>query len=375
MSSNPAPHVPVPPPVAIADVFSSAMQMEGMVLDGRWTVGPRLIKRPNATGGNFSHCYPVTGENGRKAFLKALDMYKAFMPGANPTRIIQEVTEAHNFEIDLLAICDGHGMDRVVRAIADGTAVVDSSTPLGQVPFIVFEAADCDVRAHLDNMQEHGGTAWKLRAIHHIATGLKQLHAADIAHQDVKPSNVLVFQAGARDSVCKLGDLGRASLKGRNARHDSSNFPGDPTYAPPEFIYNHIPADWNFRRINADLYMLGSLISFLFAGTTAFALLLSKLPLEAWPGNWGGKFEEVLPHLQNAFSESIVAFSGAIQEDWLKAELSEIFAQLCSPDPSRRGQPGRPVNALSLETYVTKFDRLARRGAAEARETTQWRQQ
>ena len=44
------------------------------------------------------------------------------------------------------------------------------------------------------------------RTLHHIAVGLQQLHGEGIAHQDLKPSNVLFFETfGA-----KLADLGCA---------------------------------------------------------------------------------------------------------------------------------------------------------------------
>ena len=42
------------------------------------------------------------------------------------------------------------------------------------------------------------------------AAALRQLHAAQMAHQDLKPSNVLVFKA---EGMSKLGDMGRAWSK------------------------------------------------------------------------------------------------------------------------------------------------------------------
>jgi serine/threonine protein kinase len=93
-------------------------------------------------------------------------------------------------------------MDRVVQSIDFGHVVVDH-TDLGRVDYLILEIADGDVRSFLSTCNKIE-LAWKLRALHHIATGIHQLHAADIAHQDVKPSNVLVLGA----TISKIADLG-----------------------------------------------------------------------------------------------------------------------------------------------------------------------
>ena len=97
-------------------------------------------------------------------------------------------------------------MDRVVRALDSGSITVDPSIPFTNVPYLIFEAADADIRLHLDTSSA-STIAWRLRALHHIATGLKQLHGADIAHQDIKPSNILVFVLESLSTVSKVADL------------------------------------------------------------------------------------------------------------------------------------------------------------------------
>ena len=101
--------------------------------------------------------------------------------------------------------CKTRHMNRIVEALADGSVEVDQS-PLGIVQYLIFEDADCDlrVRLHLLGRLE---IAWKLRSLHHVATGLNQLHGQQIVHQDVKPSNILVFN----EKNSKIADLGSAS--------------------------------------------------------------------------------------------------------------------------------------------------------------------
>ena len=41
--------------------------------------------------------------------------------------------------------------------------------------------------------------------LHHVSLGLSQLHRAEIAHQDLNPSNVLVFESGKSSKICDLG--------------------------------------------------------------------------------------------------------------------------------------------------------------------------
>jgi len=276
--------------------------------------------------------------------------------------VVQHITTIFNFERDLLRICEDRRMDRVVRAIDNGVATV-SSTPFGSVPYLIFEAADCDVRHHLDRGSATG-FAWKLRSLHHIATGLRQLHGAGIAHQDLKPSNVLVFRSNVSGETSKLADLGRASRAGVACPFDLENWPGDPNYAPPEFHYGHVEADWNRRRIGADLYLLGSMVVFLFTQTTSISMLLNALPVEFWPANWNGTYTGVLPYVQHAHGLFLQDFGSQIENDTLRGELLPVLQQLCEPDPARRGDTSRPINKLALERYVSRFDLLASRAEA-----------
>jgi hypothetical protein len=79
----------------------AAYRLEGLDLDGGWTVGARLEPGPAATGGNFSCGYHVIGKDGKEAFLKALDFSPA-LRAPDPARALQSLTEAYNFERNLV---------------------------------------------------------------------------------------------------------------------------------------------------------------------------------------------------------------------------------------------------------------------------------
>src|SRR6185437_6181885 len=246
--------------------------LAGLSLDGGWKVTERITAGPDATGGVFSVSYIVESAHSGRAFLKALDFSKAFS-SPDPARALQAMTEAYNFERDILQKCADRRMDRVVRAIGDGNVRTTATSGGGVVQYLIFELADRDVRLQL-SLSSKVDLAWKLRSLHHIATGLMQLHSAGIAHQDLKPSNVLVFEG----KTSKVSDLGRAAYQGRTGPCDDLSFAGDPSYAPPELIYGHVDSDWRKRRLGCDLYLLGSMVAFFFTGAGSTGLLMCELP-------------------------------------------------------------------------------------------------
>jgi serine/threonine protein kinase len=204
-----------------------AKQLVGLTLEDTWNVTELLERPPGATGGCFSQSYRVVAADGRKAFLKALDYTEALTNSDDPARVLAALTTAYNYERDLLAKCKGRRMSRVVTILADGKVRVSDSID-GTVQYLIFEEAAHDARSRMGSGEQFD-LALRLRALHHVATGIRQLHGLEIAHQDLKPSNVLMF-----DDCSKVGDLGCASQKGTAAPRDALTIPGDPAYAPPE---------------------------------------------------------------------------------------------------------------------------------------------
>jgi eukaryotic-like serine/threonine-protein kinase len=223
--------------------------------------------------------------------------------------------------------------------------------------------AIADARRQMDSVRELE-LAWIFRTLHHVVAGLQQLHGNDIAHQDVKPSNVLVFR---ESEGRKLADLGRAWCAGHNPPHNNYVVAGDKTYAPPELLYGFVPPDERSRRFGCDVYHLGSMVVFFFARFGMTSLLISELHPDFWPGRWTGTYQQLLPHLQDAFAKVLMKFRDTVDTKF-QAEVTEIVRQLCSPDPGFRGHPknrSRFGNQYSLERYVAQFDRLAFQAACQ----------
>lgn len=335
-------------------VDTPAKRLLGLQLAGGWKVVHAVARRPGATGGHFSHGYIVQSEDGQVGFLKALDYSKA-LDEPDPARALQVITEAFNFERDIVTKCATRNLDRVVRGLSDGTVRVEGEP----VQYLIFELADGDARSQA-NAAEQYELAWALRALHHVATGLSQLHAEAIAHQDLKPSNVLSFEGG---KITKIGDLGRAARKGYLPPHEDAEIAGDSSYAPPELLYGRVDPDWNRRRFGCDAYLMGSMVVFFVMGVGMTPLLRLELhDTHAWD-RWRGTYDEVLPYVRDAFDRAVRRFA-AYTDQMVRRELESIVRELCEPDPSLRGHPRNRAsrgNQYSLERYVAAFDLLARR--------------
>ena len=163
--------------------------------------------------------------------------------------------------------------------------------------------------------------------------------------------------------VSKIADLGRASKSGVASPYDEDRWAGDRSYAPPEILYSYLDPDWSRRRIAADLYMLGGLMSFIFLQTTSIATLLQALPIHFWPGNWGQSYEDVKPYLINAFSLNAASFEAQLPPK-LRVDLVPVYEMLCNPDPLKRIPSGVPINKNSLERILSKLDLIASRAEA-----------
>ena len=258
----------------------------------------RFLARPNgSTGSNFSiamKAIDTSRSDYHEVFIKfshvaaALAIYSGQMSFAE---IIEKVGREHSYEAEVARMCGDKKMSRIVKPIEAGD--FDDDSFKYTLPYIVFEwAQKGDTHNILSSDPRCSKRAsWWLRALHHAAVGAKQLHNSDIAHQDIKPSNLVFFEV----KNAKIADLGRAVRKYSSSHNDRKN--GDPNHAPPELFYRLDDPNWDSKYLAQDLYMLGSLLFWYFAGkrSLTYVLLHETLDRKFFPTNFRGSYNDVLP--------------------------------------------------------------------------------
>jgi serine/threonine protein kinase len=343
--------------------MSAAEYLEGIELGDGWKVASRL-KHESSTGGIFSVPYSVLDKDSKPHFLKAFDFSSAFEPGSDVIRVLQSMTALYEHERDILDFFKAKRLSHVVTAVKHGyVRIPGMSAPEGTVYYLIFELADRDVRSQVD-IENRLDCVWCLRVLNDVTLGLWQAHRSAVAHQDLKPSNVLLY----RDNISRVADFGRASRRGSVIWLDSLNVPGDCTYAPLELLYSWLHPDFTVRRIGADLYLLGGLAAFMFSGVNVTAAIIGRLDSQFHPNNWTGTYEQVLPHIQRAFAETIAELAPQI-DHLVRDEAIAIIRELCNPDVAKRGHPrgiGRG-DQYSLERYKSRFDLMLKQASIAAR--------
>lgn len=342
--------------------LTAAHSLRGQVLNEKWKVLKKIQSYPGATGGFFSVCYEVQNtETGQNAFLKALNFEAFFQmfPGKNIVEILYEQTQAYKYERDILLLCKSKRLSKVATILDEGELYLASFT-IPNVPFLIFELAETDVRNKLSFAKDLDN-AWKLQSLHDTAVGLRQLHSAKITHQDLKPSNVLLYHDS---TISKIGDLGRSLCESIQAPHDNGTFTGDFRYAPPELLYGYYLEDASIRKYATDCYLFGSMIVFYFIGLNMTSLLAKNINKDFKWTKWHGAYAEVLSYVLEAYELSINEFKSQIENETLKEELGQIVEYLCFPKPEKRGHPRSILlrgSQYSLERFITRLDYLSKK--------------
>lgn len=321
---------------------------------GKWNVVEKRKKTEDDDSSYFSTCYTVKDDEGNVAFLKAYNYVYAFGRTLGSADVLKLMTENFTYERDLLSFCSSNKMRRVVTAIDSGE--YQEKGEIIPVPYLIFEIAQGSLKSQ--NAIENPDLAWKLNAFHGALVGLWQLHKAKIVHQDIKPSNILIFGK----NYSKISDLGSATKFDNPSNWAKDEHAGDLRYAPVELLYGYCSPNWDTRRFGADLFMMGGILSFMLTDSNFLGLLLSRLPDNKQPRNFGGTFEDVKPHLLRAYFETIDQIKNEIPEK-IRIDLIEVLSELSHPIPEKRGNPKKlqtKHEQYSLERYVSVIDRLAK---------------
>lgn len=344
-----------------------AHHLVGTQLKCGWRLVQKLSPGADATGGHFGVGY-IAEHQGRKAFVKAID-FVAALRHADPLQQLAALTSHATFERDALAYCGEHRLSKIVKLVAHEYVNLDpSSNPLYQVSCLVLEFGEGDLRGKLTHSTAPP-CSWALSVLRDVALAISQLHKKGIAHQDIKPSNVISMPLRGTHDVAdmRLGDLGRVVRKDREGPFDTFAWPGDLHYRPPERWYNHRPADWQNEREASDAFMLGSLIFFVFTGTPFQPLLAAQIPVSFRPENWQGTYDEmVIEVLRDAQGKLVRECLTLALPRELRDGVTAAALELTEPDPTKRGdrRARQTVGRLvGVDRFHQRFRELALRAS------------
>jgi len=324
----------------------------GYVLEDTWKIQAHreevvsgIIRIPTLT-------FEARDANGRKALVKVLDL-RVNDAAPDELKDLEMRLKAFNYQRELIARLSQERLRGVVRALHSGSIPV-TGAPLGRVFYLIFEWSDDDLRSQVA-LQERFDVGYALRVLHQAAIALHELHYRQVAHQSLRPANV-VFLA----NHVKLGEFSCA-IDGRRPRPDGAPVV-DWTCAPPEVLYQMKLESMNSRFL-IDLYQFGSLIAYVFSGTSLSSQLGQHLqPIHHWR-RWTGSFADALPYVNHAFGDVLAELTAHLPGECREPLLTAV-RELCAPDPLRRGHPRNRAGQgpqHSTERYISLFDRLAKR--------------
>lgn len=323
--------------------------LEGKKLED-WNITKKLPPADgiHATGGHFSVCYIAENSAHEEVFIKVLDYKRLFEDYLGQPDFLDQINYASKtfiYEKQLADYCASKRVPKIVKTISNGHIIMDATNKLYSIiDYIVFEKADGDIRRiltfskTLDFASQLNQLNAKLHSLHDISVSLSQLHNAEVSHQDLKPSNILLF-----GEESKIGDFGRSLCfaPSIDCPYDTMhvNFCGDLTYAPPEhtfkYWYTKDRDEWFYQ---IDNYMLGGLIVFYLTGMSINALLCSNLAVDDLRSYRNGcNFEEVILDLQNAFQRVLLDLHEELPDIKAKDRIIDVITYLCNPDPKQRG--------------------------------------
>lgn len=337
----------------------SADAILGMTTDCGWNIFHQ-IDTEQKSGGNHCIRYLARNSKGDVAFLKAMDLSSAFqLQAKDRLREINNLTGHYLFERDILNKCKEKSMTKVVIPLSAGEIRIPSQIPpLDEVYFIVFEKAENDLRqAFIDSPP----STWFsfFRAIKHTCLGLEQLHSAGIAHQDIKPSNILNFE----QAVSKIADLGRVIDEKGESPFANYYFAGDLNYAPIEILFS-VQINKFEERYLADLNAVGSLIYQTMVGVPITGALVSEALLIS-PAIQQMNYSQSLPVLETAFftlMDRLYQECEARFDADIAKEVVNTVIEMCHPDYKKRGSP-RALNTqlrTNMRRYTSKVNAILR---------------
>ena len=341
----------------------NAKELVGYVVADRWEFTTLQYETKPNTGGNFGVGYFVNDRVDRvERFIKVVDFRARLADISQLTALLQVA----NFEVEMHKYCVR--MSKVVRMLEHGQLFF--VTPDGrEYSFLclVLEKGEGDIKSHVNFLPDQS-PYWKLWVLRDVALAATQIERGNLAHNDIKPSNVIRFESKGTEHNIKLGDIGRAVTKSGSGPFDGIDWAGDPRHRPIELMYGWKEPEFQNRHTAADAYMLGNLMSFLFVGASLTERIVNSLPAEHRPGVHQGSYEQVLDIVRHAWMTVVREQIAPSFPPEVRQELTALLLCLTDPDPRVRGDAAaRRQGLVGMDRIHSKLELLAKRSLIHER--------
>lgn len=255
---------------------------------------------------------------------------------------IAMATSSFSYEGTLSQYCTKRHITNVVKVLDFGDFEIDGFL-IPTVSYIIYEIKNKDVLKSMEFVKKVSFSASvktlaeKLKSLHGVTVGLKQLHQNNITHQNICPINIQIDKDASKisnlaNAVCFDPELGfPIGYKSYN---------GDWSYAPPEAFFAVKQNEEKETMFQIDNYMLGSLVVFYLTGVSLNSLIDYYLGKSVYNLACENRlFESVLPDILNAYDKSLQIIKGSIPLKDLQDDIMLLIESLTFPDPKRRGHP------------------------------------
>ena len=334
---------------------------------GGWTVVRQLDNSDITT--RYSRFFYVE-KDGENAIMKVIDIEKCNTgdkeDGLSRNALMSRETTAFNYETKIAEACVGLHMGNVIRYIESGETELDGY-PIPTVTYIVYEQSEGKIgdfltfRSKAIFASDLKMLIDKLKSLHQVAKGVRQLHTHFIAHHNITPYNIEVFESKGKFKLSGL-QTSRSQQPDHQSPEYFRLFNGDFTFAPPEAFFAYRIPDEMVAYYQIDTYMLGNMIVYYLTALNMTTLLNHHLPYSLKEmASHSANYLAVLPEITNAFNTVLENLKSCVRIDELQQPIIELIECLCNPDPDRRGYPGSFKTSRAnadLQRVITRLDVL-----------------